>query len=239
MGNHNIVLYYDLSEYVEVPIGSYIIYKNQRYHLASTQDFKMIHSRNFQFTLTLHSEQIKLADVKMKFFTEDDPYELKFSLTASPAEFCKLIVDNMNDSFNDGWTVGDCLQSDPVTIDFNNDYCNSALQRIADAFETEWEVEGNIIHVHKIEKLKDSPISLSYGYQNGILSGLTRTQYDNSKIINRLYVETSDKNINKSTYGSKTLKMPKSYSVTFNGAQYITDPTGSYIERVTRSRKNC
>lgn len=236
MGDDHVMLYFSLPEYVEFPEGCYIEYKAQKYSLINPQNFKMQHSRNFEYTLIMHSPRALLTNVKFKFFTSSDPYRLNFSLTATPADFAALLIANMNDAEGASlWSVGDIIDSDPVLIDFNDDTCRQAIQKIAAAFSTEWDTQNRVLHLCKIEREPDSPINLAYGYDRGILPGITRTQYDSSRVINRLFVQTSDRNIDASVYGSTTLKMPKSRLIEYNSIVYITDPTGSYIERLQRS----
>lgn len=229
MNENVLMLYFALSQFVEIPEGSYVIYKAKQYHLSRSQNFKMINSRNFEYSLLLHSDEVKADDVLFKFDND-----LKYSLTLTPVEFQQLIIDNLNDS-ETGWTAGSCITADPITIDFSEDTCKSALVKICSKFNTEYEFDSKVLNIGKVEKEKDNPISLSYGYNQGILSGLTRTQFDDSKVINRLRVSTSDRNVDKSVYGSRVLKMPKNHTITYNGVQYRTDATGSYVERVGRT----
>ena len=229
MGQNIVVLYFSLPEYMEVPVGSYIEFKGEKYHLSTPQNFVMHHTRHYDYTLTLHSEDVKANDVIFKF--ESD---LKFSLTATPAQFAQLFVDNMNGS-EPGWTVGQVIESEPVTVDFNKESCMSALGKICEAVKTEYEFDNKVLHIHKIEHDKDHAVELSYGYGNGIMSGLSRQQFDSSRVINRVYVETSDRNINAAEYGSKKLRMPLSQVIEYEGVQYMTSADGTYLERVGRT----
>jgi hypothetical protein len=245
MGENNLTLKFSLDEFIEVPLGSYADFKGERYSLYTPENFVKNHTEHFDYMLTLEAYQALMKFVKFKFITvERNPGQpdmitgaakLKFSLTATPEDFARLLVDCMNFSGDGGgWTVGECLVSDPVTVDFNHDYCNAALQKIADAFKTEWEVENKTVHIRKVEKMKDSAIRLSYGYQNGILGGITRKQFDDSKVINRVWIQGGDRNINYKTYGNDTLLLPKNDVFEYEGVQYRTDPTGSYLERADR-----
>jgi hypothetical protein len=150
----------------------------------------------------------------------------------TPREYIQLLVDNMNQKDRGkGWTVGDCIEGNPALIDFNDVYCIDALSMIAEAFHTEYEIEGKAIHLRKAEKDKNNPLPLAYGKGNGLLSGIGRTNYKNRIAV--LRVKTSDRNINRAAYGSKTLRMPKNHLVTYQGIRYITDATGSTITRET------
>jgi len=239
MNDNTLSLYFSLPDFIELPIGAYCDFKAERYFLIKPENFTQHHSKNFEYTLTLDSYQSLMKLIKFKFFTMADgvvncPFELKFSLTVTPIQFAQLICDNMNIADGSGgWTVGACITSDPVTIDFNHDYCFDVLAKIADAFTTEWEVENKTINIGPVEKLKDSPISLQYGYNCGLIPGTSRANVTNKNVISRLFVEGSDRNIDKSTYGSATLLMPKNTTIFYKGVNYKTDATGTYIERET------
>jgi len=240
MGENSLTLYFSLPTFIEISEGSYIDFKSERYFLLDPENFTQHHSENYEYTLLLDSYQSLLKLIKFKFFTMADsvvnsPFELKFSLTLTPAGFAQLLVDNMNigDS-SGGWTVGESIVSDPICLDFNHDYCFDVLSKLvaSDAFDTEWEIENKILHIRPVEKFKDSPIPLKYGYNCGLIPGTSRVNVSTSKAITRLFIEGSDRNIDKSTYGSSTLRMPKNQTITYKGIAYKTDSSGTYIERV-------
>lgn len=233
-GENSLTLYFSLTDYIELPIGCWCEFKAERYELYLPENFKKNHSRSWEYTLVMHASYKKMSQAKIKFFT-DGSYKLKFSLTATPQEFAALLVSNMNINDSDGgWSVGDCLSSAPVTIDFNHDYCDVALSKIGEAFKTESEVSGKVISIGPVEKMKSSAIDLSYGYDCGVLGGIERTQYDDSKVFNRICIQGGSDNIDASAYGSTTLLLPKSTQVTVNGIVYKTDIYGSFVERVGR-----
>ena len=92
-GDHNLTLHYSLAEHVEIPVGSYCIYQGERYTLERPEAFKMKHSRNFEYTVTLESNQAK---AKIWKFRNPVDGRLKFSLTAKPIDHLQMFVDKMN-----------------------------------------------------------------------------------------------------------------------------------------------
>jgi hypothetical protein len=112
-----------------------------------------------------------------------------------------------------GWTVGDCIEVNPTLIDFNDSYCHDALVRVADAFSTEYEIGGKTIHLRKVEIDKSNPLPLAYGKGNGLLPDIGRTNYKSRIAVVR--VKTSDRNIDRAAYGSKTLRMPKNHVIEY------------------------
>ncbi len=249
MGENSLTLKLSVGSALDMAIGSWCEFKGEQYILFSPGTLVKQHSEHYDYSFILRTWMAYMKFVKFKFFTverndgEPDRMvgapKLKFSLTATPEDFARLLVDNMNFSGEDGWEVGECIYSDPVTIDFNHDYCYGVLQKIADAFEIEWEVENKTIHIRKVER-KDADgnriaFPLSYGYNNGILPGIQRTQFDDSKVINRVWVQGGDRNINYGTYGNDTLLMPKSTGFEYEGKQYRTDETGCFVEESGRT----
>ncbi|MDR1644230.1 MAG: hypothetical protein LBS05_00170 [Tannerellaceae bacterium] len=240
-GDNVLFLFFALPHPLEVPLYSYCDFQGRRYILQKEEHFKKIHTENHEFTLEMHTCAAYLHTQKFEFFTlQNDqgvitinsPREIEFTLHLTPREYIQLLVDNMNQKDRDGgWQVGDCIEGNPVLIDFNDTFCSDALPRIADAFKTEWEIDGKTIHLRKVEKERENPLPLAYGKGRGLLPGIGRTNYKNRIAVVR--VKTSDRNINRAAYGSKTLCMPKNHTIEYKGIQYVTDSTGSTITRKT------
>ena len=237
MGDKTLTLNYSLIEHKEIPLGSYCQFKGMNYYLFRPENFKKQHTRNFEYTLLLETEQALLRNFKFRSET-DRPPRLKFSLTGPPELFLKLLVLNLNRA-DSGWAVGKCLEAAEITLDFNNQSCMEALNSIADAFKTEWEIEEKKISLGKVEKNKENAIPLSYGKGEGLKPGVGRSNYDNSTAITRLYVIGGERNIDPHTYKdetlkSKTLLLPSDKTITIEGRTYKTDPDGTYLERTDK-----
>ena len=106
---------------------------------------------------------------------------------------------NMRES---GWEVGECIDAVEQVISFNHAYCSDALNQIADAFDTEWEVEGKTIHLRKVEYFKDNPLALSYGKGNGFKKEISRSNKSDSRNFEILYVQGGTDNIVPGKYGN-------------------------------------
>lgn len=241
MGDYNITLYYSLAEHVELPVGAYCIYQGERYTLKRPEAFKMKHSRNFEYTVTMESGQ---ADAKMWKFRNPVDGRLKFSLTAKPHEHLQMFVDNMNRR-DTGWEVGQCVEGDEVCISYDHVYCYEALSQMASKLGTEFEFVGKTVHLHKVEYNKNNPLPLSYGRGNGFKPNVGRSNYGDTPPVEILYVQGGTDNIDASKYGSSELLLPKSQVIGFDGEKfsdeegfnssnarwYITDNLGYSIRR--------
>lgn len=242
MGDNVLMLYFSLNEFVNIQEGAYCDFKTERYWLPESINYVKEHTEYFAYTLKLEGSIWLLRATKFKFFDyvfengkvkPTSSFKLKFPITATPGMIADLLIANLRLKYPQyPWAVGDCIDSEPITLDYNHHSCFSILADIADKFKTEWELDKYTLHFRRVEKLKDSAIDLSYGYNNGLLGGINRLQLDNKKIINRVYVDGGDRNIDRATYGNDTLLLPKNEPITYEGIDYITDSSGSYLERV-------
>ena len=230
MSTHTVTLYYSLAEHVEIPVGSYIIYQAARYTLWAPENFKKNSTRNFEYTVEFGDNTELLKLYKYKDLSEI-PYRVKFPLTAKPKTFLKLLVDNMN-LRDSGWSVGACIDTVEKALSFNHEYCYDVLSRFASEWGTEWEVDGKTISLCKVEKFKSSPLPLSYGKGKGIVPGTGRGNQGDKKPVSLLYVQGGERNIDYSKYKSKSLLLPKSQELEYEGRHYVTDAHGMYITRV-------
>ena len=219
-GDHNLTLHYSLAEHVEIPVGSYCIYQGERYTLERPEAFKMKHSRNFEYTVTLESNQAK---AKIWKFRNPVDGRLKFSLTAKPIEHLQMFVDNMNRR-DTGWEVGECIDGTETLISYNHVYCWDALGMMATEFKTEFEFVGKTVHLRKVEYNKNNPLPLSYGRGNGFKPGVGRSNYGDTPPIEILYVQGGTDNIDPSKYKSSELLLPAGQSIRYDGVYFEGDP---------------
>lgn len=232
MAKPQFVLKFSLPEYVEIPVGAWCEYMGERYILHSPQNIKKNGVRNIEYTLNMGTLQDNMALYKLRNSVD---HRLKFGMTAKPHEFIDEIVANLNE--RDGanvWSRGTCIEANEKTIEFNHTNVDAALSQVAETFETEWEIVGNVIHLHKVEYYKNDPLPLSYGKGNGFMPGVGRTTPSNELPIKRLYVQGGDRNIDRSKYGSQYLLLPKSQQLVYEGRTYQSDADGYYIERVDK-----
>lgn len=215
-GDHNLVIKYSLAEHLELPVGAYVQYDGKRYVLKRPQDFKMQHSRRYDYTVTLESPQ---ADSKIWKFRNPVDGRLKFSLTAKPHEHLQMFVDNMNRR-DTGWSVGDCIEGSEKLINYDHDYCWAALGKMAQEFNTEFEIADKRVSLRKIEYNKSNPLPLSYGCGNGFQSGVGRTKSGDKPPIEILYVQGGTDNIDPSKYGHRELLLPVGQTIGFDGEHF-------------------
>lgn len=222
-------LYFASEEFINIPVGAYCIYKNITYYLMDPDDFKKKSSRNFEYTLVMYDIGAILGKYKCRDIVSK---RLKFDYTAKPHEHLQLIVDNLN-MRDSGWKVGECIEAEEKTINYNHIFCSEALPTIADTFKTEYEIDPAIktIHLRKVEYNKGEPLPLEYGKDKGFVPGLGRSNKDGNRPVTILYVQGGEQNIDFSKYGSKELLLPQNQRLEYEGRAYVSDAEGLYIKR--------
>lgn len=243
MQRPQLVLKFSLPTYHEIPVGAYCDYQGERFVLMSPQNIKKQGTRNIEYTMTMGTYQDNMSLYKMRNTVDG---RLKYSMCSTPTEFITEIVANLN--ARDGanvWSVGDCIDTAPKTIEFNHTYIDAALSQVAEEFETEWEIVNHAIHLHPVKYNENAPLALSYGKGNGFVPGVGRTTPVGEQPIKRLYVQGGNRNIDRSTYGHSDLMLPYDQLLSFDGDKfedetgydstkartYKSDKEGYYIER--------
>ena len=223
MGEHTLTLYFSLPTYTDIPTGAWCEFANERYTLNQPAKIVKHNTRHFEYTLTMDSEGVNLKNYK---FRNPNDKTLKFPFTASPRYHIQILVDCLN-MIDSGWQVGNCIEASEKLVSYNHNNCLEALEMIAKAFETEYEIIGKTIHLHKVEYFKDNPLPLQYGKGKGFKTGVSRTTEQSR--ITRLYVQGGERNIDRSKYGNKELLLPKSQEYIYEGITFLSDDKGLSI----------
>lgn len=236
MGEDTLTLYFSHPGYLEIPVGSWCDFYGKRYFLKKDSNLKKNGERNFEYTLILETGRADAAMWKVRHTVDNS---IKFSYTAKAHEHLRLLVENLNRR-GTGWKVGDCIEGTEKVINYSHTYILDALNQLADIYETEWQITEETIdgkqiktvHLRKVEYNKDNPLKLSYGKGHGFKVGVGRESGDIPPEI--ILVETTDRNIDYSTYRAKNLLLPKSKTLVYEGRTYKTDADGSCVMRADK-----
>lgn len=225
MGADEVVLKFALPDYLAISAGAYITYKGDRYEVESEDSVRMIHTENYEYTVTFSSPRAHLR----RYIVREKGGEgrITFFLTAKPREHLDLIVHNLNER-ESGWAVGACIDGSEKTIEYSTTNALDALAKLAEAYGTEWECEGRTLSLRKSEYHKDSPLVVSYGKGKGLLSGLERNPAEEQP-VGTLYVTGTDRNIDPAKYKSKTLHLPEGATKTIGDRTYTVTHGGRAI----------
>lgn len=244
MGDNSLTLYFSLPQHVEIPVGAYCEHDGERYTLMHPESLKMHHTRHFEYTVELEGEQGKMSIWKFRNTVDG---RLRFSLTAKPHEHLQMLVDNLNRR-DSGWTLGTCIDSPERVVNYDHAFCRDALAMIAKEFGTEYEIVGKRISLGAVEHDRANALPLSYGKGNGFVSGVARTNSEDSVPTEILYVQGGERNIDRSKYGASTLHLPVDAAISYDGAhfegeagydarkarRYRTDEKGFAVQRADR-----
>lgn len=244
MGDNSLTLYFSLPQHVEIPVGAYCEHDGERYTLMHPESLKMQHTRHFEYTAELVAEQGKMSIWKFRNTVDG---RLRFSLTAKPHEHLQMLVDNLNRR-DSGWTLGTCIDSPEHVVNYDHAFCRDALAMIAKEFGTEYEIVGKRISLGAVEHDRANALPLSYGKGNGFVSGVARTNSEDSVPTEILYVQGGERNIDRSKYGASTLHLPVNAAIAYDGAhfegeagydaararRYRTDEKGFAVQRADR-----
>jgi hypothetical protein len=244
MGDNSLTLYFSLPQHVEIPVGAYCEHDGERYTLMHPESLKMHHTRHFEYTVELVAEQGKMSIWKFRNTVDG---RLRFSLTAKPHEHLQMLVDNLNRR-DSGWTLGACIDSPERVVNYDHAFCRDALAMIAKEFGTEYEIVGKRISLGAVEHDRANALPLSYGKGNGFVSGVARTNSEDSVPTEILYVQGGERNIDRSKYGTSTLHLPVDAAISYDGAhfegetgydatharRYRTDEKGFSVQRADR-----
>ena len=223
MGEHTLTLYFSLPTYTDIPTGAWCEFQGERYTLNQPAKVVKHNTHHFEYTLTMDSEGANLKNYK---FRNPNDKTLKFPFTASPRYHIQILVDCLN-MIDSDWQVGTTIEAPEKLISYNHNNCLEALDMIAKAFETEYEIIGKTIHLHKVEYFKNNPLPLQYGKGKGFKTGVSRTTEQSR--ITRLYVQGGERNIDRSKYGNKELLLPKSQEYVYEGVTFVSDDKGLSI----------
>lgn len=244
MGDNKLFLHFSTDYPIQMSLFAWTTFKGEKYFLWKPENFKKVNTENHEYKLEMDTFQIYLKSQKYEYFTTTNSkdVEITFSLSANPQRFLKLAVDNMNmKDAEKGWTIGEYIIVDEANLDFDDMTIWDALNMIAERFSTEWEVEGKVIHLRKVEKEPKNPIPLKYGYNGGILGGDTNnggtggntgiSRSNGTGRVGVLRAKTTNRNIDSQSYGFNSIRMPREFIVDYEGERYITDKTGTKLRK--------
>lgn len=199
-------LVFSKPNYIKFLPGDFVTVRGVKYTLGSQPTETKNASNNYGYSLDFESPTYEM--LRTQFMNYDDSNNLTqsvFNIVGTPFTYLTLIQKNLN-RFESGWTIASTyITGDFENISFSGDTVLSAINTIAQTYNTEWYLVGKEIHLQP--KSNPNAAVVSYGEGNG-LTKFSRTQNSNAQMVTRLYVYGSTTNINAATYGSPTLKLP-------------------------------
>lgn len=221
MGENVVNVAFTVSRPVDFDVNDYIDFCGERYTLLSIPHPEQESTIEYKYTLNFYGIENELSKA-ICFLQDGESLDSDFSLTDSPAAHLQLVVNNINRIKGTGnWKVGSVIDSDYKAVTYDGIDCLTALNRIAETFETEWWIVGTTIYLSKCEhgellELGYAPIHAEAG---GLLS-FSKREEENRNFFTRLYAKGSTRNIDRSKYGSDNLRLPEPLKYLENNTQY-------------------
>jgi len=184
---------------LDLQIGDFIEFKDSVYTILDEPQVKKSHN-TFAYNLQFKSDMYILKNVQVML---DD--ESEFYLFGDPIDAVSLIISNLNRVYGEGVYFADYVEPlEGKNLNFTNENCLAALQKLAAEFECEFQVKGKQI---TFRKKIGSETNLKFEYKKG-LRDIERLTLQNAELVTVLYPTGSTRNIT-NEYGSKRLKIPK------------------------------
>lgn len=204
-------------DYVPLKVNDYVDFGGERFKLLKDYRPQKVSSIEYQYDVKFYGIESELKKALVLKMVDNDN-DTSFSLTDSPAAHLQLVVDNINRiKGTKDWTIGQVIDATNEDITYDCTNCFDALQKIAEAFGTEWWIENTTINLSRCEHGD----LLELGYDKGLLK-ISKDGNDNAPFFTRLYPIGSTRNIDRKTYGSARLHLP-------GGAQYVEQNTGGSL----------
>ena len=211
---------------ITFPLGTYCTWRGEKFALYTPAEVVKVSEREYRYTLTLSGEGQQLALSKFKFIVANpEDVRLSFTLTGKPRFFLEQILR----SLPAGFSIGACLEAEAQAISFKHEDCLSALSRVAEAFKTEWHITGKTLNLGKVVGNKANAVTLSYGKGKGLLSGLTASNDSEKSPVGKLFIQGTERNIDPSKYGAKSLHLPKGRTLSYEGRTYVVSADGQSL----------
>lgn len=194
-------------EFFVLSVGDYIEVGGKRFSVKKEYRPKKTNTQKYTYNISFYGREHDMQDLLFCRLNQgSDDLESVFAYDGTPMEYLQKLVDNMNRN-TDGvtWRVGEAISANRQTINFNGLYCWDAAAEIAQAFETEWWLDGEYLNLSKCERGE----RVTLGYMKGLKTGLTQSENSESiKWFTRLIPVGSTKNIDPSKYGFTHLQLP-------------------------------
>lgn len=184
---------------LDIQIGDFTEFKDSVYTILDEPNVKKSQN-SFTYNLQFKSDQYILKNVQVML---DD--EAEFFLFGNAIDMVSIILSNLNRVYTDGLYYADYVEeTESKNINFNNENCLSALQRLAGEFDCEFTVKGKMLTFRKKIGVETD---LVFRYKKE-LRDIERQTLPNAELVTVLYAYGSERNIT-NEYGSKRLKLPK------------------------------
>jgi hypothetical protein len=174
-------------------LGDTIEVYGKTYTLNQLPTVKKTGERRFDYELIFEGVQYELIDAQ--FLLPDET--VGDSFTGNLFAFLQILVSNANRVFPGKWTAGEYPDNTEYkTLTFSEENCLSALQRICEEYQQEFEIiqtnGTRILHIRKAGV--NFPYTFKYGRTGGLYQ-LTRQNINSKNVVTRLFAYGGSANV--------------------------------------------
>lgn len=189
MSSEYIELVFNEVTVIDIPIGAYVEYNGSRYTVTNPVTPDIIDG-GYKYCIQFKADWMRWEGITYFYINEfSQKNETSWSMTATPDLFLQMIVENISRATGKTYTFSyDSSLTATKDLQFNNTTVLEALSMVADAFETEWWIEGTVIHLSRCEH--GDALALTYGQNIGVPSVQRSSEY-----ATRIYAFGSTRNI--------------------------------------------
>ena len=165
-----VLLSWEDSDSTKLPAGASIEYGGETYRLIEDYEPTYVNEAAWSYTPMFYNREAMWSK-KPFFLVTNTGEETDWSLTAYPGQFLEAVVAALQEYTGETYTYSvdaAIAQASMKTITFQNTSIFDGLTKIADAWNTEWWLSGNVIHLSKCQY--GSPVTLTVGRNVGIPS---------------------------------------------------------------------
>lgn len=198
MSDYYIELPLNQHQYLQIPQGSYILYKGRKFEIMAPVYPEFDNSTGgYKYSLLFQAQQNHMKKFVCFWLGGPNP-EAVFHNTSDLASFGALIVANMNKALGtDNWRLGTVSveNSDAAKlVSFDGDKCWDAVNTIAETFEVEWwtEESGGIITLNFGKQITGTAEEFKRGE---VVKTIPAKKGDDSSYGTRFYVFGSTRNL--------------------------------------------
>lgn len=198
MSSEYIELVFNEVTVIDIPIGAYVEYNGSRYTVTNPVTPDIIDG-GYKYSIQFKADWMRWEGITYFYINEfSQKNETSWSMTATPDLFLQMIVENISRATGKTYTFSyDSSLTATKDLQFNNTTVLEALSMVADAFETEWWIEGTVIHLSRCEH--GDALALTYGQNIGVPSVQRSSEY-----ATRIHAFGSTRNITQDYQNSGT-----------------------------------
>lgn len=188
MNEDKIVSQFIYDSVIPIELGDYIEFNSKKYYVNQEPNIQKIRNKTFKYTITFESV---LYDLYNKLFLSIDGLS-DFAYTGDASDMLALVVSNINE-ITSGWAVGTVDSSETKTVTFTNEKCRTALTKIAQLYNFEFEIIGKTINLKEAIGNSTS-YTFEYGRGEGLYS-IERRPVQSKAVYTKVFGFGSTRNL--------------------------------------------